>query len=98
MLDLVRRVALPIEAHAIGEAILGAETVIEKARRDHRCQCRRLLAANESGRRRNARASQKPAPRSDRSEIDKVRTLETTGDGMLIQFANAVQAARIAAG
>jgi hypothetical protein len=37
-------------------------------------------------------------PRSDRSELDKGRTLETTGDGMLIEFANAVQAARIAAG
>jgi class 3 adenylate cyclase len=27
MLDLIRRVALPIEARATGEAILGAETV-----------------------------------------------------------------------
>jgi hypothetical protein len=34
------------------------------------------------------------SPRSDRPELDKGRTLETTGDGMLIEFANAVQAAR----
>ncbi len=69
----------------------------EKARGDHCCRCRRLFAAHGSGRRRNARASQKPAPRSVRSELDKGRTLETTGDGMLIEFANAVQAARVAA-
>jgi hypothetical protein len=98
MLDLIRRAALPIEARAAGEAILGAETVSRRLAAIICCRCCRLFAAHGSGRRRSARPSQKPAPRSDRFELDKGRTLETTGDGMLIEFANAVQAARIAAG
>ena len=96
MLDLIRRATLPIEAGHRGSDF-GRGDGFEKARGDHCPRRRRLFAAHGSGRRRNARGSQKPATRSDRSELDKGRTLETTGDGMLIEFADAVQAARIAA-
>jgi hypothetical protein len=85
MLGLVRRAALPIEARATREAMLGREAV-----------SRRLLRALP--RTVAARASQKPPPRCDRSELHKGRMLKAAGDGMLIEFANAVEAARLAAG
>jgi len=97
MLDLIRRAALPIEARATGEAILGAETVSRRLAAIIAADVAGSLQLVESGRR-NARASQKPTPRSDRSELDKGRALETTGDSMLIEFANAAQAACIAVG
>ena len=56
-----RRVAPPAKRYWAG-------AVFEKARGDRRRQCPLLFAARGGGPRRNARASQKTAPRSDRSE------------------------------
>jgi adenylate cyclase len=100
MLDLVRRAALPIEARATGETTLSGEAL-----------SRRLVAitgADVAGYSRLMEAEEQGTlarPRSLRYELidpkvtlHKGRTLKTTGDGMLIDFANAVQPVRIAAG
>jgi adenylate cyclase len=92
--------ALPIEARATGEATLGWEAV-----------SRRLVAIigpDVAGYWRLMEAEEQGTlarPRSLRHDLidpkvtlHKGRTLKTTGDGMLIESANAVQAARIAAG
>jgi adenylate cyclase len=97
MLYLIRRAALHIEARATGEAILGAETVSRRLAA--------IIAADVAGYSRFMEADEEETLARLRSlrhdPIDpnyKGRTLETTGDGMLIEFANAVRAARIAAG
>ena len=98
VLDLIRRAALPIEARATGEAILGAETVSRRLAA--------IIAAEVAGYSRFMEADEEETLarlRSLRRDLidpnsTRGRTLETTGDGMLIDFANAVQAARIAAG
>jgi hypothetical protein len=95
MLGVVHRAAVPIETRATRKAMLGWEAVSRTLAATTAADVAgysRLMEADEG---RNARASQKRAPRS---ELHKRRTLETTGDGMLIEFAKAVQAVRIAAG
>jgi len=57
-----------------------------------------LFAACGSERKRNVRAPQQPAPRSDRSELHKGGALKASGDDMLIESAKAFPAARIAVG
>jgi adenylate cyclase len=100
MLDLMRRAALPIEARATGEAILGAETVSRTLAA--------IIAADVAGYSRFMEADEEETLARLRSlrhdlidpkvTLHKGRTLKTTGDGMLIESANVVQAVRIAAG
>ena len=100
MLDLVRRAALPIEARATGEAMLGGEAVSRRLTA--------IIAADVAGYWRLMEAHEEETLARLRSlrhdlidpkiALRKGRALKSTGDGMLIKFANAVQAARIAAG
>jgi class 3 adenylate cyclase len=100
MLDLVRRAALPIEAGATGEAILSAEAVSRRLVA--------IIAADVAGYSRLMEAEEEGTLARLRSlrhdlidpkvTLHKGRTLKTTGDGMLIESANVVQAVRIAAG
>ncbi|HEY3622172.1 MAG TPA: hypothetical protein VGL12_07195 [Roseiarcus sp.] len=94
MLGLVRCAALPIEARATGEAISGAETVSRSLAAIIAAGYSQLMEADEE----ETLARLRSLPRSDRSEFDKGRTLEATRDGMLVEFANAVEPERIAAG
>jgi class 3 adenylate cyclase len=100
MLDLARRAALPIEAGATGEAILSAEAVSRRLVA--------IIAADVAGYSRLMEAEEEGTLARLRSlrhdlidpkvTLHKGRTLKTTGDGMLIESANVVQAVRIAAG
>jgi len=100
MLGLVRRAALPIEARATGEAMLGGEAVSRRLAA--------IIAADGAGYSRLMEADEEGTLARLRSlrhdlidpkiALQKGRTLRTTGDGMLIEFVNAVEAARIATG
>jgi hypothetical protein len=97
MLGVLCRAALPLDAPIIGR--LGGK-VIEKACADS-CRRRRcLFAADGSGRGREARVSQKPALRSDRSEDCPPcgSTVKTADHGMLVEFASEVDAVPAAEG
>jgi adenylate cyclase len=98
MLDLVA--ALPIEARGIGEATLGGEAVSRRLVA--------IIAAHVAGYSRLMEAEEEETPARLRSlrhdlidpkvALHKGRTLKATGDGMLIESADVVQAVRIAAG
>jgi len=98
MLDMVAAPRSLSRGAAVGKQTLGGEAVSRSLVA--------IIAADVAGYSRLMEADEEEALallRSrhhdpDRSELDKGRKLETTGDGMLIEFADAVQAARIAAG
>jgi adenylate cyclase len=100
MLGVVRRAALLLEARAIGEAMLGGEAVSRRRAvivAARVASCSRLMEADEE-------RSLGPAKSLRRDVMDpqiavhKGRRVQTTGDGILVEFANAVEAAPIAAG
>ena len=97
MLGVLRRAALPVEART-GEAMLGGEAVL-----------RRLAAIGvaaryspliEAGEVETLARPRSPGhdPSDPKIALHKERTLKTTGDGMLIEFAYTVGSAPIPAG
>ena len=100
MVGLVRHAALPIEARASGEAMLGGEAVSR--------QLAAIIAADVSGYSRLMEVDEEGTLARLRSlrrdlidpkiALHKGRAVKTTGDGMLVEFASAVEAVPIAAG
>jgi adenylate cyclase len=100
MLGVVRRAALPLKACAIGEAMLGGEAVSSRRAA--------IVAADVAGRWRLREADEQGTltpPKSLRCDLidpktalHKGRSVKAKGDGMLVEFPNAVEAAPIAAG
>ncbi len=97
---MVRRAALPLEARAGGEAVLSREAVSRRLAA--------ILAADVAGYSRLVEADEEgtlarlKSLRRDlidpKIALHKGRTVKTTGDGMLVEFASAVKAVPIAAG
>ena len=85
MLGVVRRAA-PIEARAAGEAKLGGEAVLRRLAA--------MLAADVAGYARLIEADEQGTLARLRNPR---RTPKTTGDGMLMEFGNAIEAAPIVA-
>jgi class 3 adenylate cyclase len=96
MLGVVRRAALPLEARAIGEAMLGGEAVSSR-RAAIVAGCARLMEADEEGSL-GPTKSLRHDPIDAKIAVHKGRSVKNTGAGMLVGFANAVEAAPIAAG
>ena len=86
MLGVVRRAA-PIEARAAGEAKLGGEAVLRRLAA--------MLAADVAGYARLIEVDEQGTLARLRNLC---RTFKTTGDGMLMEFGNAIEAAPIVAG
>ena len=71
MLDLIRRAALPIEARATGEAILGAETVLRRFAA--------IIAADVAGYSRLMEAAEETLARLRRMRHDLIDPNSTRG-------------------
>jgi adenylate cyclase len=95
MLGVVRRAALPLEARAGGEAMLSGEAVSRRLAAVLAADVEgysRLMEADEEG----TFARLKSLRRNlidPNIALDKGRTVKITGDGLLFEFASAVEAA-----
>ena len=95
---MVRRAALPVEARATWEAMLGGEAVSRRlaAIGADLAGYLRLMEADEGM---LARLKSRCRDLIDpKIALHKGRAVKTTGDGALVKFANAVEAVPIAAG
>jgi class 3 adenylate cyclase len=99
MLGLVRRAALPINARANGEAMLGEGTVSRRPVPIIAADAAgylRLMEADEEGMLARFK-SQCHVLIDPKIALHRGRALKATRDGMLVEFANAVESERIAA-
>jgi adenylate cyclase len=100
MVGVVRRAALPLEARAGGEAMLSGEAVSRRLAAVLAADVdgySRLMEADEEG----TFARLKSLRRNlidPNIALAKGRTVKITGDGLLVEFASAVEAAPTAAG
>ncbi len=97
---MVRRAALPLEARAGGEAVLSGGAVSRRLAAILAADVvgySRLMEADEEGTLARLKSLRRDLI-DPKIALHKRRTVKTTGDGMLVEFASAVEAASIAAG
>ena len=100
MLGVVRRAALPLEARAGGEAMLSGEAVSRRLAAILSADVAgysRLMETDEEGTLARLKSLRRDLI-DPKIALHKGRTVKTTGDGMLVEFASAVEAGSIAAG
>jgi adenylate cyclase len=100
MLGAARRDVRPLEARATGEALLGGEAVSRRLAAIVGADvagCSRLMAADQQG-----TLGRLKGLRHDlidlKIRLHERRAVKSTGDGMLVEVANALEAAPLAAG
>jgi len=97
---VVHRAALPLEARARGEVMLSGEAVSRRLAAILAADVEgysRLMEADEEGTLARLKSLRRDLI-DPKIALHEGRAVKTTGDGMLVEFASAVEAAPMAAG
>jgi adenylate cyclase len=99
MLGVGRRAALPVRARAGGEAMLSGEAVSRRLAAILAADVARyvqLMEADEEGTLARLKSPRR-APIDPKIALDKGRAVKSAGEGVLVEFPSAAEAAPIAA-